>query len=137
MGRSRRDGETAWAAGLREQVERWRGSREKGAAMPEALWAAATVLARAHGAYAVSRELGLCYDTVRRRSGWPGRPKREAAGSCGFVEVRAAQILGSAPSAGPLVEVWDGSGAHLAVRLGEQDGLDVVEVVRAFLSRQG
>ena len=88
--------------------------------------------------YAVSRELGLCYDTLRRRSGWPGRPKREAAGSGGgFVEVRAAQILGSSPTAGPLVEVWDGSGAHLAVRPGEQDGLDVAEVVRAFLSRQG
>ncbi len=138
MGRSRRDRGTAWVAGLRESVQDWRGSRQKGGAMPEELWASAAALAQVHGVYAVSREVGLSYESLRRRTGQRAGPAPEAATAHGgFVEVRATQILGSSPTAGPLVEVWDGSGAHLAVRLGTPDCIDVTGVVRAFLRRQG
>lgn len=138
MGRARRDSGTAWAAGLRERVQRWRGSRQKGGAMPEELWATAAALAQVHGVYAVSREVGLSYESLRRRTGQrEGQAQEAATAHDGFVEVRATQILGSSATAGPLVEVWDGSGAHLAVRLGTPDRIEVAEVVRAFLSRQG
>ncbi len=138
MGRLRRDRGAGWAAGLRESVAHWRGSRQKGRAMPEELWAEATALAQVHGVYAVSREVGLSYESLRRRT-WQreGTSREAAAVHGGFVEVRAAQILGASVSAGARVEVWDGSGAYLAVRPGEQDNLDVADVVRAFLSRRG
>lgn len=138
MGRSRRDRGTAWAVGLRERVQHWRGNRPKGGAMPEELWATAAALAQVHGVYAVSREVGLSYESLRRRSGQrEGQAPEAATADGGFVEVRATQILGSSPTAGPLVEVWEGSGAHLVVRLSVPDRVDVAEVVRAFLSRQG
>ncbi len=138
MGRTRRDRGTAWAVGLRERVQHWRGSRPKGGAMPEELWATAVALAQVHGVYAVSREVGLSYESLRRRTGQrEGQAHEAATAHGGFVEVRATQILGSSPTAGPLVEVWDGSGAHLAVRLGTPDRIDVAGLVRAFLRRQG
>ena len=138
MGGSRRDGGAAWATGLRGRVERWRVSRQKGSAMPGELWESAAALAEEHGVYAVSRELRLSYESLRRRAGQAGgRGRGDETGRDGFVEVRAGQLLGSFSAAGAVVEVWDGGGARLSVRLGERDGVDVVGLVGAFLGYRG
>lgn len=144
MGGARVGGKEVWAQGLMARVECWRESRRKGSAMPGELWEAAASLAVERGVYAVSRQLGLSYDSLRRRVDQAtGQGLGGSAGGGGFVEVRAAQLLGSAaeraaPAAGGAeVEVWGGDGARLLVRLGDGGGVDVAGVVSAFLSSRG
>jgi hypothetical protein len=143
MGRVQWGGRAVWAQGLLERVERWREVRRKGSAMPGELWEAAAELAAEHGVYAVSRQLRLSYESLRRRVGREtGRRLRDEAGG-GFVEVRAAQLLGSAAeravpvAGGAEVEVWGSGGARLWVRLEDGGGVDVAGVVSAFLSSRG
>lgn len=112
--------------------------------MPGELWDAAAALTEEHGVYAVSRQLRVSYESLRRRVGQEtGRGVGEETSSAGFVEMSAAQLLGSgaqgsAPAAGGAeVEVWGGDGARLWVRLGDGGGVDVAGVVSAFLSSRG
>ena len=96
MGGARVGGKAVWAQGLMARVECWRESRRKGSAMPGELWEAAVELAAEHGVYAVSRQLRMSYESLRRRvERETGRGLRDEAGGS-FVEVRAAQLLGSA-----------------------------------------
>jgi hypothetical protein len=112
--------------------------------MPGELWEAAAALAAEHGVYAVSRQLGLSYESLRRRVDQVSmRGVGEESSGAGFVEVSAAQLLASAGqgsvrgAVGVEVEVWGGDGARLWVRTGDLGRLDVAGVVRAFLSWRG
>jgi hypothetical protein len=94
--------------------------------------------------YAVSRQLGLSYESLRRRVDQVSmRGVGEESSGAGFVEVSAAQLLASAGqgsvrgAVGVEVEVWGGDGARLWVRTGDLGRLDVAGVVRAFLSWRG
>jgi hypothetical protein len=135
----RRGSELAAELGaVRERIERWREHRRRGSPMPAELWDAAASLARTHGVYAVSRELRVSYESLRRRASG-ARPRREVghAPCSGFVELSAAQLLAGplALTEGAVVEVTDRTGSRLTVRLGGGDELDVVELVGAFLGR--
>ena len=52
----------------RQRFEQWRGTRpSRRSPIPEALWTAATAVARRHGLYATSRALGLDYAALKKR----------------------------------------------------------------------
>jgi hypothetical protein len=54
----------------RRRIARWRETRPyRGAAMPAALWAAASALARQHGLYATARALRVDYGSLKKRLG--------------------------------------------------------------------
>src|SRR5260370_42516156 len=86
---------------LRERLDEWRKSRDRGKAFPEEFWVSAGRLARRHGVHATARALGLEYNKVKRARGGTadggGRKEKSAvAKSVKFVELTGA--LGGSPS---------------------------------------
>ena len=131
MPRTTRQGLPAGVKELRRRIERWRRTRERRTAMPADLWTEAIALARSGRPYAVARVLGLNFDGLRRRMA-------EAAASApppgAFVELSGAQILGASVP-GAVVELSDGDGVRLTVRLVAGAEVDVARVVAAFRQR--
>ena len=114
---------------LRGRIERWRRTRRRSRPMPAPLWEEAVRLARDLGAYRVKVALNLNYASLKERLGGGGA---SGVTSSGFVEVSGAQLLTS----GSVVEVSDGHGLQLTVRLAPGSVLDVAQLVAAFARRQ-
>ena len=115
---------------LLDRIEHWRRTRERRTAMPAEWWSEAVILARTEGAYPIARVLRINFEGLKRRmaeeaAGPPSVPR-------GFVELSGAQI---APSTGTVVEMEDGGGMRLVMRLGKDALVDVAEVVAVFRGR--
>lgn len=54
---------------LREWLDDWRKSHERGLAFPDKFWVSAGRVARQHGVHATARALGLEYNKLKRASG--------------------------------------------------------------------
>jgi len=121
---------------LRDRIEHWRRTRQKRGPMPAALWEEAASLARALGVSPVSRSLHLGYDALQewvRSGGDGGRACPPPVGAMTrFVELSGAQIVGTVPESGAVVEVASGDGASLTIRLPAGSSLDIAALVRAF-----
>ena len=68
---------------LRERLDEWRQSRDRGKAFPEEFWVSAGRLARQHGVDATAYALGLEYNKLKRASGGTtgrGWAQRETGG---------------------------------------------------------
>ncbi len=138
MGQGKRRRQAAGVAAARRQIEHWRKTREKRSPMPEELWDAAVLAARAHGVWSVGQALHVNYESLKARVA--RAEEDEAAGpapelSGGFVEVGAAQLVG--PSAAPVtvVELSAVDGAKLAVRVEGGERLDVQVLIDSFWRR--
>src|SRR3954447_12831817 len=60
----------------RSRFQAWRGQRKAGGRIPEALWAMATRLAKAHGVGRTAAALGLDYYRLKQRAeAAPGEPR--------------------------------------------------------------
>jgi hypothetical protein len=125
---------------LRARIEHWRRTRLRRTTMPPALWAEAVALAGLHGAYPVARGARVSFEGLKRRIAEAGATGRAttAARSSTFVELTGAQLLsgGAAPEVGTVVELSDGSGTRLAIRLAREAVLDVTAMVAAFRQRR-
>ena len=119
---------------MRRRIEDWRSTQPAYARMPEELWETAVALARVDGAYAVARHLGLNYATLKRRLERSAAARAQSAAR-GFVELDAAQMFGTAASAGSVVDLARADGTKLTMRLREGEKLDVVALANAFLGR--
>ena len=117
--RSRQKGTTTAVDldGVRARIERWRRTRTRRTAMPESLWSAAVSLTDSHGVYGVARALRVDYTTLKLRV-----VQAQAAGAsaaepqlAAFVELDAAEVL--CAGASTVVQLSDGSGAHLRIEL--------------------
>jgi hypothetical protein len=135
---------TAGARAVRARIADWRRTREKRSPMPAALWGDAVALARREGTFGVARAVGVDFESLARRvaearAGTAGEePAAAGAGptASGFVEVSGAQLLGVSGAAGAVVEVADGDGARLTIRLATATALDVAGVVAGFRGRR-
>ncbi|MBN2266101.1 MAG: hypothetical protein JW775_09845, partial [Candidatus Aminicenantes bacterium] len=108
--------------------------------MPADLWEDAVALALEHGVYRISSALGLNYENLKRRALVVSGERRDTGvESGGFIELRGSQVLGSlAPErAETVLELADGNGATLKVRLPLGVHLDVQGVAEGFWSRRG
>lgn len=136
MGRQPRREHSPRTEQVRAKIEEWRRTRTRRTRMPEPLWAAAVAVAREHGVYAASRDLGVRYESLRARvetsRGKSASSKRPATPT--FVEIGGALPFAGGPT-GSSVEVTASDGAKLAIRLGGGETLDVVGLVREFWSR--
>ena len=123
---------------LRKRIDYWRRTRDRRTPMPAELWDEAVALAWSGRAYAVAHALGVNFEGLRRRMAEAGPGGRGEAAPGAFVEVSGAQILGAAGAGapGPVVELSDGGGARLTVRLAAGTDLDVAGVVAAFGRRE-
>ena len=122
---------------LRKRIDYWRRTRDRRTPMPPDLWGEAIALARSGRAYAVAHALGVNFEGLRRRMAEAGTGVSGGSAPDAFVELSGAQILGATASAPPgaVVELSDGGGVRLTVRLAGGTELDVARVVAAF--RQG
>ena len=133
---------TARVDTIRKRIEDWRRTRQKRSPMPGLLWDEATRLARRQGVYAVARALGVNYESLKKRAGGSASAASRVEGpsESGFVELCAAPLFGAsmltAPTSSTVVEVADGRGVRLTIRLGGEAPLDVVGLVDAFASRR-
>lgn len=116
---------------VRERLESWRRTRTT-RGIPERLWRSAVRLARRSGVYAVSRALGLNYDSLRQRlaasdDGGDGGGKQPA-----FVEIQGGEGFGGGALT---VELSEPSGRRLVIRARERGSVDLAALLEAFWSR--
>ena len=116
---------------LRQQVEGWRQSRGRNEHMPQALWDAATELAKSYGVSPVQRILridyrGLEYRALGIRKG-KGKLLRPAGAT--FVELPA---LVSPRRAEHTVELEDGAGRKMTVKVCAGNLAELIPLVQAF-----
>lgn len=108
--------------------------------MPADLWEDAVSLAREHGVYRISSTLGLNYEKLKRRAMVVSGERGDTGVESGvFIELKGSQLLGSSPAerAGMVLELADGKGATLKVRLPLGVHLDVQGLAEAFWGRRG
>jgi hypothetical protein len=111
---------------LRVQLHEWRQSRRQGARIPSQIWAAATRLARKHGAGKVARLLGLDYYALRQRL----EPDREAQRSASpFVEVIPSMWSSGCECT---VELEHPKGARMRIQVKGGSEPDLVALTRSF-----
>jgi len=132
MGAAKQHGTTeARLDRLRRRIQTWRGSDPKRRAMPAEIWAEATDLARRLGVNPVRRAVAIDYAALKRRvESRGGEEAGSAETSSAFVELpRAAR---DASAQGPVIELSDGHGSLLTLRLGVGAAIDVAEVMALF-----
>jgi len=118
---------------LRCQLEAWRQTRKHGEHIPESLWEAAAKLAGAFGVGRVSRALGVGYYALKERAQDGGQPSRSGHQAAAFIELPLAPPI---PRSDYLVELEDGRGAKMTLRLAPSSGSEVLALVQAFWRRQ-
>ena len=116
---------------VRSQMEAWRRSRKRGERIPEQLWQAMGELARGFGVGRVARVMGVGYHALKERARGPGQPPESS--NAVFVEL---PLSGAVPQSDCLVELEDGRGAKMTLRLGSGSGTQVLSIVQAFWGRE-
>jgi hypothetical protein len=120
---------------LQRRFEAWRRTGRKGRRIPEALWGAATELARELGVHRVARALALDYTTLKGRV--VGRVAAKAKASSSVVEPAFVELAVEAVARTPQSVVeFEGQCGKLTIRLTGHSPVDVVALVEA-LGRAG
>jgi len=97
--------------------------------MPEELWTPAVQMAKRLGVWRVARELGLSYESLRRRV--EEKASRTEA-TMGFVEVRGADLMAEATSDATVIELFATDGTRMVVRLGRGAMVDPITLIAAL-----
>jgi hypothetical protein len=110
----------------RRRFQAWRGQRKAGGRIPQALWAMAARLAKAHGISRTAGALGLDYYSVKKRAeAAAGEPRSSGPA---FVELAAPVPVGKQCR----LELDDGAGATIHVQLVGYDAADLEALARGF-----
>lgn len=125
----------AGLAALARRLEAWRASRRRGEGIPAELWQAAAELARRHGLNPAAAALKLNYYDLQRRMLGRSAPRRGRPRSATFVEV-PVRALPNRGVEGDTVELVQGSGARLILRLPNAGAKDLLPVVQMFLRQR-
>ena len=127
--------EPAGLVAVARRLESWRVKRGRGKSIPAELWQAAGELARIHGLNPTAAALRLnYYDLQRRMRGGPVA-RRGRRRSATFIEVPALPLPANGGEVGT-VELVQGSGARLILRLPQAAAKDLLPVVQLFLRRR-
>ena len=124
---------------VRTRIERWRRTRKKRSRMPEDLWAAAVALARVHGVYRAAQMLTVSYETLKRRTADSAKTRRagkRGSAPAGFVELDAGQLMVSTDPTATVVELTDGDGAKLVIRVPGPGHVDLLGLANGFWRRE-
>jgi hypothetical protein len=110
----------------RSRLQAWRRQRKAGGRIPQALWAMATRLAKAHGVSRTAAVLGLDYYRLKERA--EVAVSEPPAGGPAFVEL-TPPVLATKQCR---IELDNGSGATMRVQLVGYDAADVEALSRSF-----
>ena len=121
-------------ARVQKQFSVWRSSRQRGTVIPQRLWRAATELSEQYSVSKIAHTMGLDYVKLRERIESSRAMESEQAwlgvAGNGFVEVGAVPGTSNIEC---LVEVEDGTGRKLKMRLIGTSGVEAAEIARVFL----
>jgi hypothetical protein len=118
---------------LRRQFEAWRQMRKDGEHIPETLWEAAAKLAVGFGVGRVSRVLGIGYHALKERLPDGCQPSRSGNQAAAFIELPLS--TSTAPRE-YVVELEDGRGAKMTLRLAPGSDSQMLALAQAFWRRQ-
>jgi len=110
----------------RSRFQAWRGQRKAVGRIPQALWAMATRLAKAHGVSRTAAVLGLDYYRLKERVEVAAREPQ--SGGPAFVEL-TSQVLAAKQCR---FELDNGAGATMRVQLVGFDAAEVEALARSF-----
>lgn len=117
---------------LARRLTAWRATRRRGQRIPEALWRAATRLARIHGVSAISIALGLGYYELQRHlaaaTATTGPGRADPAGPQ-FIPLAAPEP----PCERGTLEVLKPCGQRLILRLAHSTSEEMVVLMQTFL----
>jgi hypothetical protein len=118
---------------LRRRFEEFRSAQPGHKRLPEALWAAATELAKRYGVNPTARALRLEYGGLRKRVENQGRPKRKRAMATApnFMEFVAP---GAKPVTNCTVEVESAQGSKLRLELRGVATGELADLIHTFVS---
>lgn len=119
---------------LSKRVELWRehreGARER---IPEELWNAAVVVARAQGVYATSKALRFNYANLKERvelsQSTEGAERGEKYEATRFIELGTGELGSSSKT---VVELLGRSGGRVRIDVSGTSSVDVVGLAQAF-----
>jgi len=129
--------------GLQRQIERWRQTRKVRESVPDKLWDAAVKMAKVYGLNQTARALRLNYDRLKKRveqhavaavNGKKAKGSveaKKAASPAKFVELAPMAAAGCGEC---YVELEDGRGAVMRVRIQGAAMPDLATLTRAFLN---
>jgi len=100
---------------LAGKLERWRGSRTRGARIPESFWNAAVELAGRLGLSRTATALRVGYYSLQERCERASRPVSRSEAAATFVELPPGSFAG--PTTECVIEWEKASGARLRIRL--------------------
>ena len=115
---------------LRQKVEHWRKTRTVNEHMPEPLWEEATGLAKTFGVAAVQGILRIDYRGLKRRALGLPTPPSAPKSPPRFVEL--PPLMAAPRRAEPTVELEDGAGRRLTVRVASGNLAEVLPLLQAF-----
>ena len=110
----------------RSRFQAWRGQRKAGGRIPQALWAMATRLAKAHGVSRTAAVLGLDYYRLKKRAEAAAIEPRSSGPA--FVELTPQVMVAKQCR----FELDNGAGATMRVQLMGYDAADVEALARSF-----
>lgn len=115
---------------LHQQVELWRQNKTGNPHMPEALWEGAVELAKVYGVSAVQGILRIDYRGLERRALGIVKPPGKARAPVGpsFIELAGLP----ARRAEHLIELEDGTGRQLSLKVAAGHLAEVLPLVQAF-----
>ena len=117
---------------VQRKFEQWRQRHRPRAPIPQELWREAAELARAYGVHRTAKALRLHYYSLQKRVAAATRSGQRVPE---FVEILPGGMPG--PRAECLIEVEDGSGGKMRIRLPGGDLPDVVALTRVFRACHG
>jgi hypothetical protein len=119
---------------LQRRFEEFRATQPKRSRFPEALWAAATELAKRYGVNRTAQVLRLEYGGLRKRVENQARPKAKSKQKepASFLEFIAP---GAKPVSNCTVEVESAHGGKLRLELKAIATTELVDLIRAFVSQ--
>ena len=120
---------------VRSRIEHWRKTRTRRTSpMPEDLWREAAELACAHGVYRISRELGVSYESLKRRIEDLGEfTQSSQPGTASFVEVSMAELV-VREERRAVVDLSSGDGARMVIELSGYE-VDLQGLTESFFQR--
>jgi hypothetical protein len=118
---------------IRQQLETWRSTNEKGKSIPDQIWDAAVKLAREYGISPASKELRLSYSDLKKRV-YPShsRQSKKKISKSPFIEL---DLNSTTSSQECIVEMEDNRGSKMKIHIKGQNGLDFIALGRAFLGK--
>jgi len=118
---------------VKEQFKIWRRTRKTHRPIPEKLWQAAVSLTATHSVSQISKELVLDYTALKNRVAIKKKNRGANKSSPGFIELN---LEPPAAVSECMVEMQDRLGAQMRMHFRGKPDFDLLELAKAFWSKQ-